>query len=38
MSIRRSRLPLIILAAVVLSAGLAWGMRFELGKTKDQLG
>lgn len=37
MCVRKLRLPLIVFAAIVLTANLAWALGFELGETKEQL-
>ena len=37
MLIRTLRLPLMAMAAVVLAGGVAWGMGFMLGQTKEEL-
>jgi len=37
MTIRRLRLPLILLAATMLSANIAWALGFGLGETKEEL-
>jgi hypothetical protein len=37
MFVRKFRVPLILFAAIVLPAGLAWAMGEQLGQTKEQL-
>ena len=34
---KKFRLPAIIVAVIVLPAGLAWAVSFQLGETKEQL-
>ena len=37
MNVHKTCLPLVVLAAIVLSANLAWALGLELGESKEQL-